>query len=127
MRDLINNIGVVQALSQATLTSTTNSAAFDLLGFESAGFVISIGALTGTVTVKIQDSDTTADADFNDSFYEYSPQGDYAITLSANSLIKLGYWGFKRYIRLVFTVSSGASVVASAILIKGHPHERPVS
>ena len=129
MQDLYSNIGAVQAIAPSVLTASVNSPGLDLLGFEGATFVISTGAITGTgtVTAKIQETDPYGEHDFAGPYYDISVQGDSPITLAANSVYKIGYLGFQRFIRLVFTLDSGVTIAASAVLIKGHPHERPVS
>lgn len=128
MRDLVNNIGVVQALGPAVLTATATGAALDLLGFESAAVVINTGAIVGSgdYTAKLQESDTTTSGDFTDVDAD-DLQGAFPASLAADSAVKVGYLGFKRYLRLVVTRNSGTSIAASALLIKGNAHQRPVS
>lgn len=128
MRDIVHNIGAVQAIAPAVLAATTNSGALDLLGFESAAFVINTGEIVGdgVFTAKVQESDQTTAG----SFTNVDPkllQGELPATLAANSVAKVGYRGFKRYLRLVVTKGSGTSIAAGAVLIKGNAADKPVA
>lgn len=126
MRDIVNNIGVVQALAPAVLTATTTGAVLDLLGFNSAAFVINTGAIvgSGSFTAKVQESDdgtTFTDVAAGDL------QGALPAALGANGVVKVGYRGFKRFVQLVVTKNSGTSIAVSAALIKGDAAQRPVA
>lgn len=128
MRDIAPNIGVVQAVAPAVLSATNTSAAIDLLGFDSAAVVINTGAIvsSGDFTAKLQESDTTTSGDFTDVAAEHLV-GDLPATLEADSVVKQGYIGNKRYIRTVLTKNSGTSIAAGAVIVKGHPTEAPVA
>ncbi|WP_275788588.1 hypothetical protein [Pararhizobium gei] len=126
MRDIVHNIGVVQAVAPADIAANTNGAGIDLLSFDSVAFVIATGAITGAgaFTVKLQESDTdSAYADVAAAHY----QAPIAGNLAASSTAKVGYRGFKRWVRLVLTKGGGTSIFASVIAIKGHAAERPVA
>lgn len=128
MRDIVNNISTVQALAPAVLAATTTGAALDLNGFESAALVINTGAIVGSgdFTAKLQESDTTTSGDFTDVATS-ALQGAFPASLAADSVVKVGYVGFKRYVRLVVTKNSGTSIAAGALLVKGHAAQRPVA
>lgn len=128
MRDLVHNIGVAQALVPAVISATTTGTAIDLSGFESAAFVISTGAIVGSgdFTAKVQESDTTTDGDFADVAAS-SLQGTLPASLAANSIVKVGYAGFKKNARLVITKNGGTSIAISAAVVKGHAAQRPVA
>jgi hypothetical protein len=126
MRDIANNIGVVQAVPPAVLTATNTSAAIDLLGFESAALVISTGALVGAAVFvpKLQESDdgtTFTDVAAADLV------GTFPASLAATSVIKVGYKGFKRYMRTVLTLTSGTSLAVDAVIVKGNALRRPAA
>ncbi|KPA99967.1 hypothetical protein [Ahrensia marina] len=127
MRDIANNIGTVQAVAPAVLSATNTSDALDLKGFQSACLVINTGAIAGSgdFTAKLQESDTTTSGDFTDVVSEHLI-GELPATLEADSVVKQGYIGHKRYLRVVTTKNSGTSIAASAVLIKGHADVRPV-
>jgi len=128
MRDIVNNIGAVQALAPQVLAATATGSALDLLDFGSAAVLINTGAIVsaGNFTAKLQESDTTTEGDFADVATS-DLDGAFPAALAADSVVKVGYRGFKRYIRLVVTKNSGTSIAAGAILVKGHAAERPVS
>jgi hypothetical protein len=128
MRDIVHNIAAVTAVAPAVLAATTTSEALDLLGFDSAAFVINSGAIVGAgdFTAKVQDSDTTTSGDFVD-VPAARLQGALPASLVASSVAKVGYRGHKRYVRLVITKNSGTSIAAGALLIKSNANERPVA
>jgi hypothetical protein len=128
MRDTVHNIGVVQALAPGAIIATATGAALDLRGFESAAIIVNTGAIVGAgdFTAKLQESDTTTDADFTDVAAS-GLQGAFPASLAAASVVKVGYAGFKRYVRLVVTQNSGTSIAVGAVLVKGHAAQCPVS
>lgn len=126
MRDIVHNIGVVQSVAPADLAATTNGTAVDLLGFDSVAFVVTTGARTasGAFTLKLQESDDNSTfTDVEAGHYQAPISGN----LPADSTVKVGYRGFKRYVRPVLTKGSGTSMFASVIAIKGNASERPVA
>ena len=128
MRDLASNINIGVALVPAVLTATTKGNAMDLMGVNGAVFVVNAGAIVGAglFTSKIQDSDTTTDADFTD-VAAGDQVGTFQASLAASSVTSVGYIGHKRYARVVLTKVSGTSLVAGAIVIVGALASRPVA
>lgn len=128
MRDIAHNIGVVQAVAPAVLTANTTSAALDLIGFDSAAFVINTGEIAGdgVFTAKVQESDQTTAGSFTDVDPDHL-HGEFPEALPANGTAKIGYRGFKRYLRLVITKGGGTSIAAGAVLIKGNATDKPVA
>ncbi|MET3578216.1 hypothetical protein ABID19_001233 [Mesorhizobium robiniae] len=128
MRDLANNLGAVLALSPAVQAATIKGVAVDLLGFESAMLVVNTGAIVGAgdYTARLQESDTTTDADFVDVT---APKliGALPASLTADGAFKQGYIGTKRYIRVVVTKNSGTSIAAGAVVVKGRARSKPVA
>ncbi|NTB86391.1 hypothetical protein [Agrobacterium tumefaciens] len=126
MRDIVHNIGVVQAIAPADIAATTQGTSVDLLGFDSVAFIATTGARTasGAFTLSLEESDDNAA--FNAVAAEHI-QAPVAGNLAANSTAKVGYRGFKRYVRPVLTKGSGTSIFASVIAIKGNAAERPVA
>ena len=126
MRDLYNNLGVVQSIAPAVLAATTNGSDIDLAGFNSAAVVIATGAIVGSAVMvpKLQESDdgsTYTDVAAGDLL------GSFPASLSASTVIKVGYRGNKRHVRPVLTLSSGTSIAAGVTIIKGAATKRPVS
>lgn len=128
MRDLAHNIAAVQAVAPAVLAATNTSAAIDLQGFESAAVIINTGAIVsaGDFTAKLQESDTTTGGDFTD-VVAANLVGSFPASLVADSVVKVGYVGSKRYLRTVITKNSGTSIAAGAVILKGDAHSRPVA
>lgn len=128
MRDLMNNVGVVQAIGPAVLSATATGPALDLFGFNSAVLVVNTGAVAGSgnFTAKLQESDTTTAGDFTDVAAAHL-HGAFPASLSADAVLKVGYRGHKRYVRAVITKNSGTSIAAGAVLVKGDAASRPVA
>jgi hypothetical protein len=128
MRDIANNIGVDQTLAPVDYTATTKGTTVDLQGFNSAAVVVNTGAITsaGLYVVSVQDSDTTTDGDFA-NVAATDLVGALPASLAATSVYKVGYVGGKRYIRAVITKTSGTSIVAGAIVVKGDAADKPVA
>ena len=128
MRDLVNNLGVVPVIAPAVLSATNTSDPIDLLGFDSAMVVINTGAIVsaGDFTAKLQESDTTTSGDFAD-VAAGGLIGTFPASLAAASVVKIGYRGFKRYVRLVTTKNGGTSIAAGAVVVKGRAVNRPVA
>ncbi len=126
MRDIASNFGADLGLAPAVHASATTGPSVDLLGFESAAFVVTTGAIAGSgdFGVKLQESDDGEDyADVAAAQVDSSAP----VTLEAESTYKLGYRGFKRHARLALTKASGTSIAASAVVIKGNARSRPVA
>ncbi|TNB46437.1 hypothetical protein FF124_18115 [Martelella lutilitoris] len=125
MRDLANNIGVAAALEPAVLAATTNGAAIDLIGFGSAVLVLNTGAIAGAgnFTAKLQESDDGEN--FND-VDPYHLVGAFPDKLAASAIVKVGYRGFRRHVRIAVTKNGGTSIAISAVVIKGSAAQRPV-
>ncbi|CZT34621.1 hypothetical protein [Rhizobium sp. 9140] len=126
MRDIVHNLGAVLAIAPADIAANINGASIDLLGFDSVAFVATTGAITGAgaFALKLQESDdNTAWNDVAANQY----QAPLAGNLAANGTAKVGYRGFKRYVRPVLTKASGTSIFASVIAIKAHAVDRPVA
>jgi hypothetical protein len=128
MKDGISGIGVIATLAPVDYAATTKGAAVDLQGFKSATLIVNSGAITaaGLYDVRLQESDTTTDGDFTDVAVG-DLLGEFPAALAANSVYKQGYKGSKRYIRAVITKQSGTSIVAGAVVVRGHPYDAPLS
>lgn len=128
MRDLYSNFGPVPALAPAVQAAATTGAAIDTKGFGSVAFVVNTGAIVsdGDFGVKLQESDTTTSGDFADVAAEVVDSNAPA-TLAAASAYKLGYRGFKRYVRVALTKTGGTSIAAGAVAVLGQAQSRPVT
>lgn len=128
MRDLASNIGVVQTLAPVDYAATTKGTTVDTKGFNSAAIIVNTGAITsaGKYVVSMQESDTTTDADFI-AVAAGDLIGSLPAELAATSAYKVGYRGFKRYIRAVITKTSGTSIVAGAVAVLAGAAQKPVA
>lgn len=128
MRDIASNIGAVLALAPAVKTAAGEGPVIDTKGFGAVAFLINTGAIVGAgdFGVKLQESDTTTSGDFTDAAAAVVDSNAPA-TLAASSAYKLGYRGFKRYVRLALTTAGGTSIAAGAVAVLGQAQSRPVA
>lgn len=125
MRDLVHNIAVQQCIAPADIAATTQGASVDLLGCDSIAFIVTTGVRTasGGFTLGIEESDDNATfAAVPANLIQDAPA---AGNLPANSTEKIGYRGYKRYVRPVLTKGSGTSMFASVIGVKGNLVDKP--
>lgn len=122
MSDLKNNITPVVALIPVAHTATkADSPIIDLSNVGSATVLINTGAIASagdyTITLRHGDaSDLTGDAVATGD----DLLGTFPASLAADSVYWVGYRGGKRYVRVVITKNSGTSIVAGAVVVKGH-------
>lgn len=127
MRDLKNNLDGVNSLAPDTYTASSNGSGVDLQGYSGAMVVFHAGtADTGsgneTYTPSVEESDD------NSTFTAVAAsdlEGTLA-NLTANSVQRAGYKGSKRYVRAVLTLGGTTpSIDASALVVRGLPHQAP--
>ncbi len=137
MKDLKNDIQIAHGIS-ATLSGTTAAKGniIDRQGYESITFAFQTGTVTDAGTTagfacEIQESDTTADTAFT-AVADASLIGlESDLTVTADSYDNkpvgaIGYKGSKRYVRCVWTGTTGTDAVINGVVIKGHPSLAPV-
>ena len=143
MRDLKNNIGVVQSLAPAVRDADANGTGVDLQGFESATVLIDMGAegITLSTTNKIEielehsdDNSTFTDVTSSADVIGATPDSNGVIATfddpaEAPAIASVGYIGGKRYIRAVanFSGTHGTATPLAVSVIKGHARSNPVS
>ena len=143
MRDLKNNIGVVQSLAPAARSSDADGTGVDLQGFESATIVIDMGAegitLSSTNKIEIElehsdDNSTFTDVTSSADVIGATPDSNGVIATfddpaEAPAIASVGYIGGKRYIRAVanFSGTHGSATPLAVSVIKGHARSNPVS
>jgi hypothetical protein len=127
MRDIAHNIAAVSAIAPAVQAAALNSAAIDTKDFNSLAFVVNTGAIVGAgdFGVKLQESDAS-DSGFADVAADQFTSNAPA-TLAADSAYKLGYIGWKRYVRLAVSKAGGTSIALGAVAIKGDAADKPVA
>jgi hypothetical protein len=136
MRDLMNNIHVVRAISPVSVADNTAqvSQIIDVQGYDSLTFVIATGALddadaTFTVLVEHGDDPTLSDAAAVPDDQLIGTEALAGFTAADdNKTRKIGYRGSKRYVRLTITPASNASpALLAAVALLGHPAQRPTA
>jgi hypothetical protein len=134
MRDLASNIVAALAIAPIALAGDEGATGItiDTMGYDSCTFFVSLGTLadaafTSTITVQSDDDSamgsptTVADADLVISANAFP-----IIQTDDDKVLKIGYVGNERYVRLVFASTGNASSLPiSAIAILGHPHILP--
>jgi hypothetical protein len=127
MRDIKNNLDGVGSIDPASVTATTNGSGVDLRDFDGAMIVFQAGSAdTGngdeTYTPGVEESDD------NSSFSAVAASDleGTLVNMTANSVQRAGYKGAKRYIRAVLTLGGTTpSINASALVVRGLPHQAP--
>lgn len=126
MRDFLSNVQVKRAMSPVASAADNTawvSQIIDRQGYDSAGFIILLGALpdadaTFTVLVEegnaanLSDAAAVADADLigQDPASATAPETQASFTFAADDTVKkIGYRGSKRYLRLTITPAANAS------------------
>lgn len=134
--DLHSIIDVRRAISPQAVADDTPlvSAVIDRQGFEALEFVISTGTLSdadATFTALVEEGDVAtltdaaavSDGDLLGS--EAAASFDHG---DGDSVFKIGYRGYKRYVRLTITPSGNtASALISAIAVLGGPRLAPIA
>lgn len=125
MRDLYSNLNAELALAPAVQAAATTGPAIDLQSAIGVTFIVTTGAIAGSgdFGLVIQESDTTEPGDFT-AAPAALVDSDAPATLAANAAYRLGYVGFKRYVRLSLTKAGGTSVAAGAVAVL-KPLDRP--
>ena len=121
----------------ATLSGTTPSAGniVDVADYQAATFLFQTGAVTdaGDATgfaVQVQESDTTAAADFAAVADSDLIGLETALTVTSDSsdsiaIGSIGYRGSKRYVRAVVTGSSGTNAIVNGVWALQKPRYSP--
>jgi len=128
MKDMYSDVSVVQTLAPVAQTATLAGDVVDLQGFNSATLIVNTGAIAsaGLYDVRLQESVTVTSEDFTD-VAAADLLGALPAGLAAASVYKQGYVGNKRYVRALITKQSGTSIVAGAMVVRGHPANAPVA
>ena len=127
MRDLVNSMRAVPAITPAVQAAAVNGTPIDLKGAGRGAFVVNTGAIVGAgdFGVKLQESNTTTSGDFTDVVVNEA-DSDAPPTLAASSAYRIGYMGYKRYVRVVLTKAGGTSIAAGAVAILTDLDLRPM-
>lgn len=147
MKDIYNNVAVVQALTPATVqAAAVNSGNIDMQGYNSLTVVVAVGAIVTalTATEKLALTIEHADDDGTGAPAAYAACADADVlgftglvdglfkTLNADTMdsktYPIGYVGGKRFVKVTVTptsITTGGPVGITAL--KGHPSFAPVT
>jgi len=136
MRDMHNNISVVNVLAPAAVSTTGAangrlSGIIDRRGFEAVEFVFNSSAsasVADTINPVVLEADATgssftsvADADL------IGTEAAQKLTLTAAGASRIGYQGNKRYLKLRLYGLGTATAVVAAMAVLGKPSRVPVA
>ncbi|MBY5630418.1 hypothetical protein HFO42_20225 [Rhizobium leguminosarum] len=126
MRSIAANIGAKSSIDPAVQSASINGTGVDTLGFGSLAFLVQTGAIVGSgvfgASLEDSDDNVTFAAVAADQVKSNAPTA-----LLASSTYKVGYHGFKRYVRPVLTKASGTSIAAGVTAVLGYAASRPVA
>ena len=128
MHDSAHDLNVISSAAPAARTATYNGAAIDLQSYDSVTIALVVGAWTdGTHTPKLQESDDASiwtDVAAGDLVNAFSPISSSA---GQNAVQRVGYVGYKRYVRPVLSVSGSPStgLLSSVTAIRGRSLYKP--
>ncbi len=129
MRDIKNNLDGVSSIDPASITATTNGSGIDLRDFDGAMVVFQAGtADTGSGNETYAPSVEESDDNSSFSAVAASDLEGALSNMTANSAQRVGYKGAQRYVRAVLTLGGTTpSIDASALVLRGLPHQSPVA
>lgn len=134
--DIHSIIDVRRAISPQAVADNTPlvSAIIDRQGFEALEFVIATGTLSdadATFAALVEEGDvsTLTDAAAVSDKDLLGTEAKASFThADSDKVFRIGYRGYKRYVRLTITPSgNAASALISAIAVLGGPHLAPVA
>lgn len=136
MRDLMNHVHPVRAISPVSVADNTAqvSEIIDTRGFDSLTFLILTGSVAdadATFAVLVEDGDES-DLSDNAAVADEHLVGTEALAGfqfdDDNETRKIGYVGPKRYVRLTITPAANASAaLVAAVALMGHPSRQPTA
>lgn len=122
--DLYNRVTGVSALAPAAHTASANGTAIDMTTYNANGltFLVQAGVITdGTHTFKLQDSpDNSAWTDVAAPFIQQGSTVAFTNATTSGTVLKFGYLGLTRYVRLVSTVAGATTGgIYGAVAVEG--------
>ena len=139
MKDLHSIIDVAELIAAATYSADNTPAAVDLLGFESAEILLSIGVGGTTFTSSNKIEFVLTHSDDGSSYSAVTADDLLGVSSVTSGIVKslvaahstadvtrFGYRGGKRYLKLLAdftgTHTAGGTPIG-AVVVKGHPHK----
>jgi hypothetical protein len=117
-RDISLELDPKQSVAPQSIGGAVNGAGVDLAGAEAAVVVLSNGAATAAATVKIQEStDNSTFTDVADTDLIGLTGNPAGVAQTASTIVKVGYVGSKRYLRVITT--AGTAALFSAVITRG--------
>ncbi|MGO7605543.1 hypothetical protein ACC718_19630 [Rhizobium ruizarguesonis] len=126
MRSIAANIGAKSSIDPAVQAASVNGTGIDTLGFGSLAFIVQTGAIVGSGVFGVSLEDSDDNATFAAVAAE-QVKSNAPAALVASTTYKVGYHGFKRYVRPVLTKASGTSIAAGVTAVLGYAASRPVA
>ncbi len=136
MKDLMNNVHPVRAISPVSVADNTAqvSQIIDRRGYDSLTFLILTGSLadadaTFTVLVEHGDAANLSDAAAvpDEDLLGLETTASFQFD-DDNETRKIGYLGIRRYVRLTITPANNASAgLLAAVALLGHPSVAPTA
>ena len=136
MRDMLNHVHPITAIQPTTVADNTPwvSAIIDTSGYNSLTFLLLIGTLadadaTFAVLVEDGDADDLSDAAAVPDSELIGTEVKAAFSFADDGKTrKIGYAGFKQYVRLTVTPSGNSgNATMGALALLGHPRTMPTA
>ena len=137
MRDMVNHVRTEVLIEPQTLSGQKTSAQLDTNGAGRLMLLIVTGAIVsdGSFNITVQESDTTTAGDFTEVAPEQLLGGNGMLwgedggstVLAANTAYRIGYTGWKRYLRVIVNKSTGTSIVLGLVAVLGDLADRPAA
>ena len=132
MRDIHNNIKPNQTIKPSSYSATQNGDVVDLRGFNAAValFYLWAGDFTDTDEVYSPKLQSSNDASIWNNVPTTELEGNLTpvSSIGQEGLQSVGYKGSSRYLRAVITiVGTSPSIISSATIILGEPHQAPAA
>jgi len=132
LRDIHNNKKVNNALDIAAISSDTTTVGdiIDMQDFDSVEFLLQTGAFSdGNYEPLIEDGEDSGLSDAVPVVDDQLLGTEAAAALAgANLVSKIGYIGFKRFVRLsVVSTGTTSGATVGSMAIQGHAHNAPVA
>lgn len=129
MRDIKNNLNVVQSLVPAARSAAANGTGADLRGYDGAMAIVDVGAVSGTTPSFTFALEESADDSSYAAVAASDLLGAFIAVTTGSQVQRVGYIGAKRYLRVAITAVTGTSPAATcaATIVRGHAAQRPVA
>ena len=131
-RDVHSSVDVVTTLWPLTYNAPTDGAGVDLKGYNAAQAVIIVGVISGTdptFTFNVQEADEDTPLAYANVALKDLQGASKVPQISADDqIVRIGYLGDKRFIRLAIThrTGTGPMIHAAGVIVRGLPGLAPL-